>query len=257
MNGAYEIGAVALRAQQRALETIANNVANINTPGFKRADVRFAEIVTVRSEPVTETDRLAREAASPAGGVRMATRAMTSETGELRPSGSPLDLAVDGRGFIELMGPRGESLLWRGGRLGINREGYLAVEGGPALRALISIPDDMTELAIDAEGVVAGVSSSGDRVELGQVMLVRAESDADLEPAGDGFYRFAEGAKVIEAVPGEDGNGRLAQGMIEGSNVEMTSSMIEMLVLQRAYAASAQVIQAADQLSAVVNNLQR
>lgn len=257
MNGAYEVGAVALRAQQRALETIANNVANINTPGFKRADIRFAEIMTVRQQPATETERQAFESSSPAGGVRMATRSMVSETGELRTTGSPMDLAIDGRGFIELMGPNGESLLWRGGRLSVNRDGFLSVEGGPALRALISIPDDVTELVIDGDGVVGAATSSGERAELGQIALIRAETDADIEAAGDGLYRLVEGARVIEAVAGEDGSGRLVQGMIESSNVEMTGSMIEMLVLQRAYAASAQVIQAADQLSSIANNLQR
>lgn len=257
MNGAYEIGSVALRSQQRALETIANNVANINTPGFKREDVRFAEVMAVRPQPVTETERQARDAASPAGGVRMVARSMYSEIGELRPSTSAMDIAIDGRGFIELMAPRGESYLWRGGRLGINRDGYLAVDGGLPLRSLIAVPDDITDLRIDPDGVVIGRGQDGDTVELGQIMLVRPETDADLVRAGDGLFKTAENARIIEAVPGEDGNGIIAQGMIEGSNVDMTSSMVEMLILQRAYAASAQVIQAADQLSAVANNLQQ
>ena len=257
MNGAFEVGAVALKAQQRALETIANNVANINTPAFKRADIQFAEIVAAQPQSVTETDRLARDSASPAGGVRMATRAMISDLGELRPSSSPMDIAIEGRGFIELMGPKGESLLWRGGRLSVDRDGYLAVEGGPALRAAIAIPDDIADLRIAQDGVVVGTGNDGELVELGQIMLVRPEADTDLERLGDGLFRMVEGTRAIETVPGEDGNGRIAQGMIEGSNVEMTGSMVEMLVLQRAFAASAQVIQAADQIASITNNLQR
>ncbi|MGQ7829971.1 flagellar hook-basal body protein [Altererythrobacter sp. Z27] len=257
MNGAYEVGAVALRAQQRALETIANNVANVNTAGFKREDVRFAEVMAVRPQPNTETERQALEVSSPAGGVRMVSRSMYSETGELRPTASEMDIAIDGRGFIELMAPRGESYLWRGGRLGINRDGYLSVEGGLPLRSLIAVPDDITELRIDPDGVVIGRAEAGNAVELGQIMLVRTETDADLVRAGDGLFKTVENARIIEAVPGEDGSGKIAQKMIEGSNVDMASSMVEMLVLQRAYAASAQVIQAADQLSAVANNLQR
>lgn len=257
MNGAFEVGAVALRAQQKALETVANNVANINTPAFKRADVQFAEVVAAATDPATETERLAREGATQAGGVRMATRSMFSEVGELRTTGNSLDFAIDGQGFVELMGPEGTSLFWRGGSLQVDRDGYLAAEGGPALRSLIMVPDDVGEIAIARDGVVSGVGNDGERIELGQIMLVKPESDADLERLGAGLFRLADGARAIDAVPGEDGVGAIEQGMLEGSNVEMASEMVEMLVLQRAYAASAQVIQAADQISSITNNLKR
>lgn len=257
MNGAYEIGAVSLKANQQALEVIANNVSNLNSPGFKREEVRFAEIMTVQPPLQTETLRQANSAFGQAGGVRMISRPAYSQTGELRPSASPLDIAIDGEGFIEVMAPRGQSLMWRGGRLAINRDGYLAAEGGLPLRALITVPDDITALQIDPDGSVIGRTEAGERTELGQITLVRPESYEDIERAGNGMLKTAEGARIIEAIPGEDGNGLIAQGMIESSNVEMAGSMIEMLIIQRAYAASAQVIQAADQLSAIANNLQR
>lgn len=257
MNGAFEVGAVSLRAHQQALEAIANNVANINTPGFKRADVQFAEIVTAPADPVTETERLAREATSLAGGVRFTPRSMYSEPGELRATGSPLDFAIEGHGFVELMGPSGKSLLWRGGRLEVNRDGNLAAAGGAALRSLIAIPDDVRDLRIARDGVVSAKGNDGETIELGQIMLVRPESDADMERLDSGFYRLADAARAIDAVPGEDGAGGIVQGMIESSNVELTSVMVEMLLLQRAYSASAQVVQAADQISSVANNLKR
>lgn len=257
MNGAFEVGAVSLKAQQRALETIANNVANINTPAFKRAEVQFAEIVISSPEAITEADRLARASSTLSGGVRMETRSMISELGELRETGSAMDIAIDGMGFIELMGPDGESLLWRGGRLDVDRDGYLAAAGGATLRALIAVPDDVTEITIDRDGVVHGAGNDGEKLELGQIMLVRPETDADLERLGAGLFKLTDGARALDAVPGEDGSGAIRQGIIEGSNVEMTAAMVEMLVLQRAYAASAQVIQAADQISSITNNLKR
>lgn len=257
MNGAFEVGAVSLKAQQRALETIANNIANINTPAFKRAEVQFAEIVTSSPDPTTETERLARENTALSGGVRMATRSMIFEIGELRTTGSAMDIAIDGQGFIELMGPNGETLLWRGGRLDVDRDGYLSAAGGTALRALIAVPDDVTELTIDRDGIIRGAGNDGEALELGQIMLVRPESEADLEPLGGGLFRLAEGTRALDAMPGEDGVGIIQQGMLEGSNVEMTAAMVEMLVLQRAYAASAQVVQAADQISSITNNLKR
>ena len=257
MNGAYEVGAVALKAQQRALETVANNVANLNTPAFKRADVRFAEVVSAPVDPVTETERLARAAAAVGSGVRMTPRTMVNELGAMQATGSPMDIAISGAGFIEVMGPNGESLLWRGGRLARDEDGYLAVEGGPALRALISIPDDISAIAIDREGNVSGSGNDGEPVELGQITLVRPGSDAGLLRAADGYYRVADGERTYDAIPGEDGVGTLEQGMIEGSNVDMTGAMVEMLVLQRSYAAAAQVVQAADQISSITNNLKR
>ena len=257
MNGAFEVGAVAMKANQRALETVANNVANVNTPSFKRSDVQFAEIVTAPPTAVTETDRLAAEAFARSGGVRMSTRAMIDELGELRASTSAMDVAIDGAGFIEIMGPEGQTQLWRGGRLEVDRDGYLAAAGAGTLRSLIAVPDDITAIQIARDGTVTGTGNDGAELELGQIMLVRPESMGDLERIDAGFYRLVDGARALDAVPGEDGVGAIEQGMVEGSNVEMTAAMVEMLVLQRAFAASAQVVQAADQISSITNNLKR
>ncbi len=257
MNGAYEVGAVALRAQQRALETHANNVANINTPGFKRSEVQFSEIVSARLDPITENERLSRQSTAQNGGVRMVTRMMLSDHGELQTTNSPLDLAIDGAGFIELIGANGESLLWRGGRLEIDRDGYLAAQGLPTLRAMIAVPEDALSLRIGTDGRVEAEFEQGETLEIGQIMLVRAESDQDLVALGSGQYRLTDNARTIDAMPGEDGIGTIRQGMVEQSNVEMTEAMVEMLVLQRAYAASAQVIQTADQVASITNSLSR
>lgn len=257
MSGAYEIGAVSLRAQQLALETIANNVANINTPGFKRADVQFAEIVTALGDPATETERLARGSFSPAGGVRFTARPMISEPGEFRSTGHALDFAIEGAGFVELMGQDGVSLLWRGGTLEVDRDGYLAAANGAVLRTLISVPDDATDIRISYDGSVSATGNDGERLELGQIMLVKPESDADVRRLDSGLYQLVEGARATEATPGEDGTGGIVQGMIESSNAELTDAMVEMLLLQRAFSASAQIVQTADQIASITNNLKR
>lgn len=257
MNGAFEVGAVAMRAQQSALEVHANNVANISTPGFKRAEVQFAEVVSTLPDPVTENERLARQGSTQNGGVRMATRTMISEAGELESTGSAMDVAVDGAGFFELMGQNGESVLWRGGRLAIDRDGYLGAEGLSAFRSMIAVPTDALSLAIDLDGTVSATVADGETLDLGQIALVRPETDAGLLAMGAGQFRLTENARLTDSVAGEDGAGIIRQGMIESSNVDMTQAMVEMLVLQRAYSASAQVIQAADQVASITNNLQR
>lgn len=256
MNEALEVAAVSLRAQQRALEMMANNIANANTPAFKRSDAVFAEVVGLPAQGVTRAEQLARGAVARPGGVHMAAREMISLQGELRTTGQALDIAIDGRGFIELAGADGQTLLWRGGRLSVNRDGYLAADGGP-LQALIAVPDDAAELTIGRDGVVTAKTADGDQMELGQIMLVRIDSDAGLERARPGLYRVTEDTRVTDAVAGEDGTGTIEQGMTEESNVDFSAAMVQLLMIQRAYSANAQVVQAADQLAGLANNLKR
>lgn len=256
MNGAFEVGAVALRAQQRALDVLANNIANVNTPSFKRSDVRFSEIIADQSfeQPVSG---LTSPNSLSGGGVRMTPRELLAIQGELRPTGNKLDMAIDGTGYIELMGPAGQPLLWRGGTLKVNDDGLLAADNGFALRAAITIPDEATNLQISPEGLVRADVGDEGTVELGQIALVKFDNDAALERLDLGLYRAGEDMRLTDAKPGEDGTGLIIQGSIENSNVELTSEMVELLMVQRAYAASAHIVQAADQMAAVVNGLKR
>ena len=255
MNGAFEVGAVSLRSQQRALEAMANNIANVNTPTFKRADIAFAEIVANSAPVISQTEAMASTPIE--GGVRFARRDTVAEQGQLRQTGQALDIAIDGAGFIELAGPQGQSLLWRGGRMMINRAGYLSTGDGIALKAMILLPDDAGDLVVGRDGVVSVSTGEKEQVEIGQLSIVRADGTAAFERLDNGLYRLSEDARVIEALPGEDGSGSIEQGMVEESNVDFSSAMIELLMIQRAYAASAQIVQAADQIAAISNNLKR
>lgn len=257
MNGAFEVGAVALRAEQQALEVIANNIANVNSPAFKRSDPRFSEILAKQALPDGQAATPARAGQPVGGGVRIVPRAMLFAQGEIRRTGNAMDLAIDGQGFIELMGPSGQNLLWRGGAMRVNEDGMLATAAGMPLRAGITAPIDAQALTISAEGIVAASTSDGEHVELGQIRLVRADHEDALERLDDGLLRPLEGTRLIEAPPGEDGAGLFRQGSLEGSNVELSEEMVHMLVVQRAFAANAQAIQAADQLAAITNNLKK
>lgn len=257
MNGAFEVGAVTLRANQRALEAMANNIANMNTPAFKRADVIYAEVVGDPPQTPTNAASFTATQVPLSGGVRVAERQMMSAQGELRPSGNTLDIALQGRGFIQLMGPEGQTMLWRGGRLEVNRDGYLAAAGGAALRALIAVPEDSTDLTIDRNGTVSAKGADGQVSELGQINIVRLDSDADVDRAGAGLFVAKEDSRIVETAAGEDGSGTIEQGMVEESNVDFSAAMIQLLMIQRAYAASAQIVQAGDQLASITNNLKR
>src|SRR4051812_35920454 len=132
MNGVFQIGATGLHAQDRALNIVANNITNMNTPGFKRAEVRFAELVGAHA---ADGSAPAVGDASAMFGVSASGSQRLFSTGEMRATGNPLDLAIQGEGFIELASPDGQTLLWRGGTLRINEDGFLAGPGGLPLKA--------------------------------------------------------------------------------------------------------------------------
>lgn len=257
MNGAFEIGAAALRAEQAALEVLANNVANVNTPAFKRSDIRFSEVLANQVTPGDTLEVLgpASAIALQGGGVRVSARPELFAQGEVRSTGNPMDIAIDGRGFIELMGPTGQPLLWRGGTLRVGEDGWLGTADGMPLRAGITVPADATALAIARDGIVTALTSGGEQVELGQIVLVRPEFESALERLDSGLYRPTADARLIDAQPGEDGAGEIIQGSTEASNVELTAEMVQLLIVQRAYGANAQVIQTADRIAAITNNL--
>lgn len=256
MSDAFYVGAVGLQTQQRALDGIANNIANVNTPAFKRVQLRFSDVVAGRPVDVATPDL--RQLPAEVAGVMLDTQFMLNEQGQLERTGQQLDIAIDGQGFIELMGPGGQTLLWRGGGLKVNDDGQLATGHGVALRAAITVPSDASAIEIGKDGVVrVRVPDSADPVELGQIQLVRVNDPSAVSRLDGGLYRVDDASALSEAVPGEDGTGMLVQGSIEQSNVALTDEMVRLMLVQRAYAANAQIVQAADQLMGIANGLRR
>lgn len=257
MNGAFYVGAIGLQSQQRALDIIAGNIANMNTPAFKRSEVRFSEVLASHADADVPRADLAVQALASAGVVVDATP-MIDEPGTLETTGHPLDLAIEGAGFIELMGPEGQTLLWRGGTLKVGDDGLLATASGIPLKAAITVPDDASAITIGSDGVVRGTTAgSATPTEFGQISLVKASDMTALRQLDGGLYRVDDGAHLTDAKPGEDGTGMIVQGSIERSNVEMTTEMVQMMLVQRAYSANAQILQAADQLMGIANGLRR
>jgi flagellar basal-body rod protein FlgG len=255
MNGAFYIGVTGLGSQQRALDVIANNIANMNTPSFKRSEVRFSELVRGGGAGGAAAGG---DASAPMSGVTADANGRVFAQGDLRQTGKPLDLAISGDGFIELLGPGGQTMLWRGGTLSVNPDGYLSTADGTPLKAMISVPQGMTQIAIGRDGKVLGIAD-GDAgpAEIGQIDLVMARDPAGLAALDGGMFQAANEADLMIVAPGEEGSGALVQGSIENSNVQMSDEMVTMLLMQRAYAANAQVVQAGDQLMAIANQLKR
>jgi flagellar basal-body rod protein FlgG len=256
LSGAFHIAAIGLDAQQKALDTIANNISNINTTAFKRTDIRFSEVLATQpADGTTRSDLAAGEVAS--AGVRSDALYLLNEQGRIDATGSPTDLAINGAGFIELMGPGGQTLLWRGGGLKVGSEGQLMSASGLELKAGISVPVDAKAVEIGSDGVVRAKTETDELVDIGQIMLVRVDDPSSVERMDGGLYRVLEDSRLTEAKPGEDGAGILLQGSLERSTVELNEEMVHLLMVQRAYAANAQVVQAADQFMALANGLRR
>lgn len=252
MNGVFEIAGSGLSAQQRALTIVANNVSNINTPAFKRSDVRYADLSAQLAL------RGASESSVNGGGVAVRAADEIDRQGEIEQTGRDMDIALDGRGFLELMGPNGQVLLWRGGPLVLTRDGYLGAAEGLPLMAMIQVPPDATKIRVDRNGEVSAATSEEDkRVVLGTLQVVLPDDATSVKRIGGGLYQIADGLNVKRSYSGEDGAAVFVQGALERSNVNLNDEMVRLMVIQRAYAANAQLVQAADQFLGIVNGLRR
>lgn len=253
------IGATGLRAQQLNVDTISNNLANINTPGFKRSRVNFDDVVqreVLRARaPTGEPGGMARMGS----GVDVTGVRQVFTMGELKKTDDPFNVAVKGAGFMEVLRPDGTMAYSRIGRLKVDQDGMLATADGHPLSALIRVPADAKGLEIAGDGTVkATYGADREPEEIGAIELVQFANPGGLEPLGEGLYRAADGAGAsTRSRPGEDQSGELAQGYMESSNVALVDEMIGLMVAQRAYEVSAKVIQASDEMLGISNNLRR
>lgn len=258
MNNVFHIGATGLRAQQAAVDVVANNVANINTPAFKRSAVAFSEMVGAVA-PAADGGTAGGAAVEPGLGVAISSSPKVLEQGELRKTDNPLDIAIRGSGFIELMGPGGQTVLWRGGALRVNSDGFLASANGLPLKGSISVPRDASALLVAESGqVFAAVAGQKSPQPIGQIELTAVADSRALTPLGDGLYRLDDPlADVSRGAPGEGGLGLFSQGHLESSNVKMVDEMVAMMLMQRAYTANARMLQIADEMMGTINQLRR
>ncbi len=259
MLNALYIAATGLQAEQDNVSTISSNLVNMNTNGFKKTRVMFRDLVgsdaSVSAQPPVDP---AQQATSGLG-IAIASKATMFDQGVLNSTGSQYDLAVQGDGFVEVSMPDGTPAYVRGGTLKVNNDGLLATQDGYPLKANISVPTDVSTLTINADGrVYVTTSTDSSQVEAGRIDLVRFSSEEDLTSVGNGLYQPNEkSGEAISTQPGTDGAGVLAQGNLEGSNVNEVDEMVNLMVAQRAYEASSKLVQASDEMLGIVNGLRK
>ncbi|MBV8660334.1 MAG: flagellar basal-body rod protein FlgG [Burkholderiales bacterium] len=262
MNNSLYIAATGMQAQQLGLDTIANNLTNLNTPAYKTSTVNFQEMMYAdpAGPHLPETDNDAVVSANPYGeGVAVASVSKDFTPGTLTQTGSPMDLAIQGNGFLEVSLPDGTHAYTRGGTLRVSKDNFLLSPQGHELKPSIRLPLNPTGISIAADGVVtATTAASPQGIQVGQIELASFSNPGALKPLGDGNYQPTDASgKPVYSKPGEVGTGLLAQGSLEGSNVNMVNQMVALMVAQRAYELSSKVIQTSDELMSLTNNLRR
>lgn len=258
MNDALYIAATGMQAQQTQLNVIANNVANVNTSGFKRSSVNFHDLVHKEAVSAALADTQPASAPGTGAGVAVGTVARQFATGELKRTDSPMDVAIQGNGFIEVLAGDGSTAYSRGGTLHLNAENLLSTAEGYVLKQHIQMPTDARSMGIGSDGQVTAVDSKGKEWALGRIDLVTFANPAALTAMGDNVYRApAEAGDPLAGVPGEGGAGRILQGQLEASNVKLIDEMVQLMVAQRAYEMNVKVIQAADEIAGMTNNLRK
>jgi flagellar basal-body rod protein FlgG len=257
MSDALFIAATGMHAQQTQVDTIANNLANLNTVGFKKSRVSFEPLMPQPLPALTALEG----GATAYQGMGAAVGAVVPDfvAGEMKPTQRDLDVAINGLGFLEVELPDGTHAYTRRGALSVNREGFLVTANGLPLSAMINLPADAQSVIINADGRVQMKAQNNDELtDLGTLELARFVNDRGLRPMGEGLYVATdESGEAAYERAGENGAGTFAQGYLEASNVQMVEELTNLMVAQRAYEANSKVLQAADELASLVNNLRR
>ena len=255
---ALSIAATGMSAQQLNLEVIANNIANINTTGFKRARAEFSDLL-YQAERLQGVPNRANQAVVPEGalvglGVKTVAVRNVHTQGSLIGTGNKFDVALVGNGWFQIEGANGETLYSRAGSFNTNADGQLVTVDGFQVQPDIVVPNNAVEVIINKSGqVFARLADQQDLQDLGQLTLANFANEAGLEPMGDNlFQETAASGPAIAGVPGDPGFATIEQGYLEASNVDPVKEITELISAQRAYEMNSKVIKAADEMASTV-----
>jgi flagellar basal-body rod protein FlgG len=262
MNPALRTAATGMIAQQLRVEVIAHNLANVNTTGFKRSRAHFEDLLYQLVQAPASVDPSSAQSTQGiqvGRGTRLAGVLRIDAQGAVEPTARPLDLAIDGAGFFAVRMPDGTLAYTRDGSFTVSEEGAIVTQGGYSLEPGIAIPPDATEIAISRTGVVTALTSGSTHpVEIGRIELARFANAPGLRALGENLFAetVASGEPTL-GFPQEDGFGRLLQGSLESSNVEVVQEMVDMIAALRAYEVNSKAVKAGEDMSEMTNGLLR
>ena len=244
-----------MEAQQLNIDVIANNLANVNTVGFKRSRAEFQDMLYEQIRASGNSDGTTGNT-SPTNplevgqGVMPVTTQKIFSLGNVVQTNNELDIAVEGKGFFQVKLPNGDLAYTRHGVFKRNAEGLVVNSEGHPLEPQLVVPTKARKIRIDSDGTVKMLEANQTEMqEIGKIETVLFVNPAGLESAGHSLYFETEASGTpIEATPGQDGAGQLRQGMLEHSNVSVMEEMVKLITSQRAYEVNSKVIQTADQM---------
>jgi flagellar basal-body rod protein FlgG len=245
--------ATGMEAQTLRMDTIANNLANTSTTGFKRTRAEFEDLLSETIRGAAAPDPRGGTPPSPLQvglGVRTGSTTRSWAQGELMATHNDLDVAVEGQGFLRVQQPDGTLGYTRAGNLRIDATGRLVTQRGELVEPGITMPADTIGLTINPDGTMyAKVSGTETQQEVGRLELATFPNPGGLEAIGGNLFVQTQGSgEAVVVRPGEQGAGKITQGYLEGSNVKAVEEMIDMIAVQRAYELNSKVITTADQM---------
>lgn len=259
MSSALWVSKTGLEAQQNRLNVISNNLANVNTTGFKRDRAVFEDLLY---QHVRQAGGQSSQATELPSGLSLGTGVRTVATQKMHTQGSliqtqnPYDMAIQGEGFFQVLMPNGTMAYTRSGEFQVNKDGQLVTSSGYELQPAITIPDNAVSVTIGRDGTVSALQS-GDTAptQVGTIELAGFVNESGLQPIGENLYlATAASGDVQTGVPDSEGFGALNQGSLETSNVNVVEELVNMIETQRAYEMNSKAISTADQMLQFANN---
>lgn len=261
---ALSTGALGMSAQQKSVDNIANNLANVSTTGYKRSTIAFQDLFYEKiatSKQGSAANRISND--SPVLEIGHGSRAVATirnfMQGPISETGNALDLAINGAGFFQVEMPDGTIAYSRDGNFTRDSTGMLVNNSGLPLADQIEIPTEATAIEISQDGIVrARLAGDVNEIELGQIELAKFVNTGGLEALGGNLYSETESSGVpFFGTPGVDGFGSLQQGYLEQSNVDIVNEMVRLIEAQRAYETNSKMVQTAEDMMSVTNSIKR
>jgi flagellar basal-body rod protein FlgG len=257
-SAAMHVARTGLDAQDMRMRVISNNLANVNTTGFKRDRAAFEtlayQLVTAPGAASSAETKYAT-GLNLGTGVRIQGTARIDTQGSMQTTGNSLDLALDGDGYFQVQLPGGQLGYTRAGNFSRSPEGLLVTAEGYQVQPGITVPEGTTNITIGQDGTVsATVPGQAAATEIGQIQVASFPNAAGLQATGDNYLvETAASGTANLGVAGADGRGRIRQGMLEASNVNVVEELVDMIETQRAYEVNSKMIQATDDMLKYVN----
>ena len=250
-----------MEAQQMNLDVIANNLANVNTNGFKKSNIEFSEMMydTSESPGASSTDNSTTRSGTQVGyGAKAVATERNFTEGNLQQTGNTYDVAIQGTGFFKITMPDGTNSYTRDGNFIVNQDGNLVTNQGYLVTGVGQIPPTASNVSIASDGTISATVNNA-AVKIAPITISNFPNPEGLNSLGSNLYQetTASGNAVDGQTPGQNGLGTLAQGYVESSNVQVVEEMVNMIQAQRAYEINSKAIQTSDQMMSIANNLRQ